>query len=280
MFPWIYGFTWQPGNIIFLTIFFAVVCIVFANIGVAAARAFTDMKSQRLEEIRWHGDFNELSSSAKMCRHVFTGETRSRVCKHGFDCLTCEFHSQFGTLMETSGSYPKCSDKDDGHILGLDLPLTLFYHRGHTWVKKESDGTLTVGLDDFANRVVGNEYDIHLPVVGTKLVVNATGFTLKNGNSTVRILSPVEGEVIEVGGKGKGFCLKVKPSSDDGLKHLLSGVEIRPWIQSEIERLQIALNTEMTGVVLADGGELVEYLPDSHRDVDWNSVIGKVFLDP
>ena len=35
--------------------------------------------------------------------------------------------------------------------LGLDYPGDRLYHRGHTWVKLEEDGMVSIGLDAFAD---------------------------------------------------------------------------------------------------------------------------------
>ncbi len=278
MLPWVYGFTWQTGNVIVLTAFYAVAAIIITTFGVAGARAIRDLKLNHIDEIKWHVDFNELPDFAKSCRHVFTGELNYRVCPNEFDCRTCELHTQLAQVPNHR--------KVESSVFGLDMPADRLYHRGHTWVRKESDGTLAIGLDDFGERVVGRAAQPELPEIGTVVAVNGTGWFFRggtldrNGELEVRVLSPVEGEVIAVGGRDSGFYLKVKPGNDCDLRHLLKGSEIRPWIMREIERLETLLTAGRMGVSLADGGELVEDLPANYPGVKWDGILGEMFLEP
>ena len=145
MLPWVYGFTWEIGNLIFLPIFYSVAAVILTTFAVAAARAFRDLKSDRVDQIRWHVDFNDLPDYAKSCRHVFSGEVEGRICRNGFDCRKCEEHqnlvkvslSRIATNHEGSNL-----DKVPGATSapGLKMPLDRLYHRGHTWVRVEQDG--------------------------------------------------------------------------------------------------------------------------------------------
>ncbi len=290
MLPWVYGFTWQTGNVIFLTAFYAVAAIIFATFGVAGARAIRDLRSNHIDEIKWHVDFNELPDFAKSCRHVFTGELNHRVCPNEFDCRTCKLHANLAMVsrLTDASDSPESGNlrKVANSIFGLDMPAGRLYHRGHTWVRKESDGTLAIGLDDFGERVVGGVAEPELPAIGTVVAVNGTGWFFRSGTSggngelKVRVLSPVEGEVVAVGGRDSGFYLKVKPGNDCDLRHLLKGSEIRPWIMREIERLETLLTAGRMEVSLADGGELVEDLPANYPGVKWDGILGETFLEP
>jgi Glycine cleavage H-protein len=301
MFPWVYGFTWQTGNVIFLTAFYAVAAIILATFGVAAVRAFRDLKSNHIDKIRWHVDFNELPDFAKSCRHVFTGELNYRVCPNEFDCRTCEMHATVAMVPRlTNSSVSSEPDRErllrsdererphddrysmdgDAPVYGLHMPADCLYHRGHAWVQKERNGTLTIGLDDFGERIVGHAAYPELPEIGTELAVNGTGWHFRKGESIIRVLSPVDGEVVAVGGRDSGFYLKVRPVNDYDLRHLLKGAEVRPWIMRELERLETLLTAGRTGVTLADGGELVEDIPANYPGIDWDSFTGEMFLEP
>lgn len=275
MFPWIYGFTWQAGNVIFLTIFYSVVGVILITLTTAVLRAVRDLRSDHIDEIKWRVDFNDLPESRKICRHVFTGELDSRTCRNGFDCRTCRLHAELGALRTNSRSIVA-----DDSLFGLDMPADRMYHRGHTWVREEPDGTLTVGLDEFGKHVVGRGSQADLPAPGTKLRVNGTGWYLKKGIFRARVLSPIEGSVISVGGTDDDYYLRVKPEGDRDLRHLLRSAEVRPWMTRELERLQAVLSVDGIGVSLADGGELVDDMPANYPDADWETVMGEMFLEP
>ncbi len=280
MLPWVYGFSWETGQIVFLTIFYSVVGILIASCGLAAVRALRDLKSKNLDGIRWHVDFNDLGDFARTCRHVFTGDVSDRICPNGFDCRTCRFHREFAATKIAAGEATAGMAPDREMSRGLRMPLDRLYHRGHTWVRKEADGTLTVGLDEFGKRVLRNGASAELPRAGSMLTVNGKGWFLLKDGSRIRVLSPVDGKVVETGGPGSRFYLRVAPPDDRDLRHLLNGEEIRPWITREIERLQMALASEEVGIDLADGGELVEDLTMNYPDADWDGVWREIFLEP
>src|SRR3972149_9925797 len=54
-------------------------------------------------------------------------------------------------------------------IEGFFVPEGFYFHPGHTWVKVGDKDTVTIGMDDFAQKMVGEVGAIHLPVVGCSL---------------------------------------------------------------------------------------------------------------
>ena len=123
----------------------------------------------------------------------------------------------------------------------MSFPADRFYHRGHTWAHPEADGTVTIGLDDLGARLLGTPDEVILPEPGTQLRANGTAFRVRRREADVRILSPVDGEVVETGGAGpRLYFLRVQ--TVDGkidMRHLLRGAEVKPWMMREMERLQL-----------------------------------------
>ena len=281
MIPGVYGFSWSVGNIIFLGIFYCAVLSVLCTVAVAAHRAIRDVRGQHDETIRWRTDFGELPAAARVCRHQLAGEVRRRTCDHQFECGTCAVHK---SLMEKraaeEGAATSAASSPSG-VLGFDAPAGLLYHRGHTWVRLEPDGTATVGLDDFGSRLMGKPDEVDFPEIGSALQLDGTGFRFKRGGSTVRVLSPLEGELIATGGPGQEWYLRLKPVREVlDVKHLLQGAEVQSWILRESERLQLALAAEGSGLSLADGGEMVEDVPGACPEADWDTIWGDMFLEP
>jgi len=280
MFPWVYGFVWNAGNIIFLSIFFSVVIIILATLTIAVLRALTDFMSNKADRIRWHDDFEELPFGARICRHVLTGEIKSRTCTNGFDCRTCELHPRL-TALSRSAAGNSMADKDRRtSTFGLDMPADRLYHRGHTWVKQESDGTLTVGLDSFAKKLIGKPDGVELPTVGEILQVNGTALCIQKGSARVRILSPVDGRVAAIASAGAAIRITIQPRETPDLRHLLHGDEVRPWVLREMERLELAFCGENIGLSLADGGELTDNLIENYPEANWDNLLGEMFLEP
>jgi glycine cleavage system H lipoate-binding protein len=276
MLPWIYGFDWNTGHIVFLGAFYTVLVAIAATLAAAAIRSLRAMRAGQTDAIRWHGDFESLPDRDQVCRHVLTGEFRERQCAYAFDCRECETHAK---LIER---HPLASVAGlEEEVLGMAFPLDRFYHRGHTWARIETDGTVLVGLDELGARLLGAPDALTLPQPGERVHANGAAFHARRRNADVRVVSPVDGTVVETGGTGRGWYLRVKPDSTDSnaFRHLLRGAEIRPWIEREMERLQLALTAEGAAPALADGGVPVNDIAAAYPAADWDAVCGEMFIE-
>jgi glycine cleavage system H lipoate-binding protein len=259
MFPNVHGFEWSAGHVIFLGIFFGVIAVIGVTIVRAMLRSWRDMRARRVDTIRWHTDFHDLPARDRACRHAMTGEFRGRVCQTEFDCRGCKPHA---SLAEPAAA-------EDDYIAGMRYPNDRYYHRGHTWTRAERDGTVTVGLDELGTRLIGRADQVKLPTLHSRLQVNGTGWHMRRNGVDIRVLSPVEGEVVATGGAADGWYLRVKPdASAADLRHLL------------LERLQFAMAGGRSTVTLADGGVLMEDLPEACPKANWSGVYGAMFLEP
>jgi hypothetical protein len=276
MFPWNYGFHWNAGHVVFLGAFYSVLAVVAATVMAAVRRARRDLAAARVEEIGWHSDFHDLPARDRVCRHVLTGEFANRECPHAFDCRQCETHTR---LIERRPLPMPAAPYED--LFGMAFPLDRFYHRGHAWAHPEPDGTVTIGLDELGQRLLGVPDAVDLPQPGARVEANGTAFRAHKRDAKVRVLSPVDGEVVATGGADRGWYLKVKPdvSGEPCFRHLLRGAEVMPWLMREMERLQLALSTE-GAPALADGGVPVADIAACYPQTDWDAVCGEMFLEP
>ena len=78
------------------------------------------------------------------------------------------------------------------------MPADLFFHPGHTWVRLDGDDTVTVGISDFAQKLVGPLDRIQLPAVGASLAQGEAALALDADGASVPMLSPVDGTVVAV----------------------------------------------------------------------------------
>ena len=268
MFPGVDGFAWDAGHIIFLGAFFSVVTLVAITLARVWMRSLRDRTPQKEQQIRWHSDFHDLPSRMRQCRHELTGEVRQRSCPNEFDCRVCTEHPKF---VRNTAAVMAEQDVQDC-VAGMVIPLDRLYHRGHTWVREEPDGTVSVGLDELGKRLVGNPECVEMPARGEQVLVNGAAFHV-NG---VRVLSPVEGEVVE----SAPLSLRVRPAAGFRTDHLLRGREVIAWMEKEIERLQLTLGGGAIGAALADGGVLSADLEREKPDADWDAVRGLMLLEP
>jgi hypothetical protein len=262
------------AHFIFMGAFYTVLTIIAATLAFALWRSRRALAANETEQIRWHSDFHDLAPADRACRHVLTGEFAHRECPNAFDCRRCQTHAK---LLE---KHPLAAPEEpEEEIIGMPFPLDRFYHRGHTWTRLDPDGLLTVGLDELGRRLVGAPDAIDLPQPGTRLHANGTAFRMKKRGADVRVLSPVDGEVVQTGSADQGWYLRIRPASLD-LTHLLRRSEVRPWLLREMERLQLALTAEGAAPTLADGGVPVDDIGAGYPDIDWDAVCGEMFLEP
>jgi len=278
MLPELFSPLGDPVRTAFLGAFYVVACSLAVTVGLALLRARRDLRAGRADAIRWREEFDDLPEARRRCRHAASGRMPGRVCPNGFDCRGCEMHQALLASLPAAGP---AAASDGGDILGFDLPRSRAYHRGHTWVEVLEDGTARVGLDDFGARLVGKPDEVTLPAPGTTLRANGPGWGLRRGRARVRVLSPLDGKVVETGGPDRGWYLRLAPSGDGwDLRHLLRDGEVRPWMLREVENLQSRLNGAGARASLADGGTPMPDFPEACPQADWEGIWREAFLDP
>lgn len=269
MFPGVDGFHWTFAHIVFLSLFFTVLLTILGTLALAAINTARDVRQGRAAEISWKAEFAQLPEAECRCRHELAGRVAHRVCPNAFDCRHCSEYAHYAALPA----------RNEANTLGLSYPDHRLYHRGHTWVAPESDGTLTVGLDDLAARLIGDPDALELPRVGAEIQSDGTAWQMKKNGHAIRVRAPIDGAVVETGGPEKGWYLRLRPHGTLDLRHLLRGPEVAPWLSREIERLQLELAPPKTGPALADGGVLVAGLMDAMPQADWDTALAGTFLE-
>ena len=77
-------------------------------------------------------------------------------------------------------------------------PSDLRYTKSHEWVKKESDGTVTVGITDHAQGLLGDMVFVELPKVGAKVAAGKECGVVESVKAASDIYAPVGGEITAV----------------------------------------------------------------------------------
>ena len=158
-------------------------------------------------------------------------------------------------------------------MAGRELPAGLFVHSGHTWAKLDPAGAVQVGLDGFAQGILGRVDRFELPRDGAALRQGEPAFAAIQSGKRIEFVSPVDGVVCAVNeginddpaaarkepyGKGWAFMLRPSNLSRD-LKKLRIGGEAASWLEREARSfteflsLHRAVPVEV-GATLQDGG--------------------------
>lgn len=148
-------------------------------------------------------------------------------------------------------------------------PDGVFLSKGHTWAALDPNGSVRMGMDDFARQMVGTVETVDLPKVGTKVRAGDPLVRLYKGSALANLVAPVDGEVADVHAGlasnaaplrrdpyGEGWMVLLKPENlSQGLSKLTVAEEARAFLDREVERFRGFLASyEPALAQAADGG--------------------------
>lgn len=128
------------------------------------------------------------------------------------------------------------------------LFLDLYHTPDHTWVRVKRDGSVEVGIDDFAQKMAGKILTIRLVKPEKQVEQFKAAGTWETGKWVGKISTPVSGKVVAVNEEvlkspglvnddpyGKGWLLTIEPSNlKEELKDLIIGDDAIQWLKKEI----------------------------------------------
>lgn len=115
-----------------------------------------------------------------------------------------------------------------------NIPADLRYAKSHEWLKLEGDGTVTVGITDYAQNSLGDITYVQVPKVGATLKAGETFGVVESVKAASDLYAPVSGTVVAVNGAldgapetvnrapyADGWMLKLKPADPAAAASLL-----------------------------------------------------------
>ena len=78
----------------------------------------------------------------------------------------------------------------------MKLPQELRYTQSHEWVRRESDGTVTIGITDHAQEQLGDIVFVETPQVGRKVSAKEAIGVVESVKAASDIYAPVAGEIV------------------------------------------------------------------------------------
>ena len=116
----------------------------------------------------------------------------------------------------------------------MNIPNDLLFAASHEWVRVEPDGTLTVGISDFAQEQLGELVFLEVPEAGRELMAAEPCAVVESVKAASDVYAPVSGKVTASNAAllddlGKvnsdpygAWLFKLQPSDKGELKQLMS----------------------------------------------------------
>ena len=80
----------------------------------------------------------------------------------------------------------------------MNIPADLKYTESHEWVRAEADGTVTVGITEYAQDALGDIVFVELPKVGKSYTAGDDAAVVESVKAASDIYAPVSGQVVAV----------------------------------------------------------------------------------
>ena len=115
----------------------------------------------------------------------------------------------------------------------MKLPKELRYTQSHEWVRRESDGTVSVGITDHAQEQLGDIVFVEAPQPGRKVSAGEAVGVVESVKAASDIYAPVAGEIVaanaDLGGSPErvnedafaSWMFRIKPSDPAAIDKLM-----------------------------------------------------------
>ncbi|MFO7953926.1 glycine cleavage system protein GcvH [Thioalkalivibrio sp.] len=127
-----------------------------------------------------------------------------------------------------------------------EAPKDLKYTKSHEWVRSEADGSVTVGITDHAQELLGDLVFVEAPEAGSSIAAGTACATVESVKAASDIYAPISGEVTEVNEDladspekvnespfEDGWLFKVKPSDAGELDALMDADAYAAHVEAE-----------------------------------------------
>ena len=127
----------------------------------------------------------------------------------------------------------------------MSNPSNLKYTASHEWVKTEADGTISVGITQHAQELLGDMVFVEAPAVGRSLTAKEECAVVESVKAAADIYAPVNGEVIAANAKLDGtpelinsdpyaaWIFKMKPGNVADVATLMDAAAYQAHVDSE-----------------------------------------------
>ncbi len=125
----------------------------------------------------------------------------------------------------------------------MNIPADLKYTKEHEWIRDNGDGTVTIGITDFAQGELGDIVFVELEPEGSEFDKDDVFGTVEAVKTVSELYSPLTGEITEINEDleddpelvnsdpyGDGWMVKMSVQDSSELDDLLSADEYKELI--------------------------------------------------
>ncbi|MGE7778475.1 glycine cleavage system protein GcvH [Peribacillus sp. NPDC097264] len=119
----------------------------------------------------------------------------------------------------------------------MSTPKELRYTKEHEWVKTE-EGTVRIGITEFAQSELGDIVFVELPEIGSELKANEPFGSVESVKTVSELYAPISGKVVEINEElndnpefvnespfEKAWMIVLEPSDSSEVEKLMSANE-------------------------------------------------------
>ena len=127
-----------------------------------------------------------------------------------------------------------------------DIPQELKYTQSHEWVRVEEDGSLTIGITEHAQSLLGDMVFVELPDVDDEFEAEQECAVVESVKAASDVLCPIEGvitavneeldespEQINVNAYHEGWLFRMTPTKADAIDELMNAAAYAELVESE-----------------------------------------------
>ncbi|MCP5326226.1 MAG: glycine cleavage system protein GcvH [Oceanospirillaceae bacterium] len=118
-----------------------------------------------------------------------------------------------------------------------NIPANLQYVASHEWIRNEGDGTVTVGITEFAQDQLGDVVFVELPEVGATVSAGDSVAVVESVKAASDIYAPVSGEIVAI---------------NEALVDAPEGVNADPFGAAWFFKIKLSNAAELDGLLSAD----------------------------
>jgi glycine cleavage system H protein len=172
------------------------------------------------------------------------------------------------------------------------LPKGFFISKAHAWVEVTFAGEARVGIDDFAQKVIGNIERIEIAKLNSEIKKGDSLMTVRHGDRELSFPAPISGKVLTVNESlidspdllhqdpyVAGWVAVIEPNNiSSELRLLTIAGDAAQWLRKEVSRFRDFIRVQAqvgapapAGVTMLDGGAPLSGVLEQFNENTWNA---------